>query len=194
MTSTLIMSETKLKTFTDINNSVDPDLLFNAVREAQDIHIQLMLGYNLYQSILTKIQTNTLTGNYATLVNNYVVDALLYWSYYEALEAIWMRPRNNGLLIPQGGDQAQAVDLKIYDKKRESVKDKAQFYGERLVGYLIDNNSLFSEFQTETGMEIFPDQRTQYGSPFVFRNNLYASQLRDMGIKITDSKYYYLPQ
>ena len=172
MTTTLIMSETKLKTFTDINNSVDPDLLFNAVREAQDIHIQLMLGYNLYQSILSKIQTQTLTGNYATLVNNYVVDALLYWSYYEALEAIWMRPRNNGLLIPQGGDQAQPVDLKVYDKKRDSVKDKAQFYGERLVGYLIDNNALFPEFQTETGMEIFPDQRTQYGSPFVFRNNL----------------------
>jgi hypothetical protein len=194
MTNTLIISENKLKAFSDINNAVDPDLLVNAVREAQDIHIQLMLGYNLYQSILTKIQTNTLTGNYQLIVNNYVQDCLLYWAYYEALEAIWMRPRNNGLLIPQGGDQAQPVDLKIYEMKRQSVKDKAQFYGERLVGYLIDNSSLFPEFQTETGMEIFPDQRTRYGSPFVFRNNLYASELRDMGIKITDSRYYYLPQ
>ncbi len=193
MTDTLFISENKLKNFTDLNNAIDPDLLKNAVREAQDIHIQRMLGYNLYQKLISDVKTNTLTGVYKTLMDVYVQDSLLYWAYFEALEAIWLRPRNNGLIIPQGGESAVGVDSKVYDKKRESVKNKAEWYSERLIGYLIDNGTLFPEFQTETGMEIFPDQSTAYQSPFVVRRG-YAGAMRECGIKVTDSRYKYLPQ
>jgi hypothetical protein len=192
MTDTLFISENKLKNFTDLNQSVDADLLKNAVREAQDINIQRMLGYELYQAMITRVKNSTVTGNYETLMR-YVQDALLYWSYYEALESIWLRPRNNGLLIPQGGDQAAAVDNATYDKKRTSVKNKAEWYSERLVGYLIDNQSDFPEFGTETGMEIFPDQTSQLRSPFVTRRG-YVAEMDKLGIKITDSRYKYLPQ
>lgn len=193
MTDTLFISENKLKNFTDLNNAIDPDLLKNAVREAQDIHVQRMLGYNLYQKLISDVKNNTLTGVYKTLMDVYVQDSLLYWAYFEALEAIWLRPRNNGLIIPQGGESAVAVDSKVYDKKRESVKNKAEWYSERLVGYLIDNGTLFPEFQTETGMEIFPDQSTAYKSPFVVRRG-YAGAMRECGIKVVDSRYKYLPQ
>jgi hypothetical protein len=193
MTTTLFISENKLKNFTDLNNSVDPDLLKNAVREAQDINIQRMLGYNLYQKLITDVNNNTLTGYYLTLMNEYLQDTLLYWSYYEALESIWLRPRNNGLLIPNGGVEASAVDSNTYDKKRQSVKNKAEWYAERMVGFLIDNETQFPEFGTETGMEIYPDQRSQFKSPFVNRNAYYEN-LQKMGIKIIDSRYDYLPQ
>jgi len=193
MTTTLFISENKLKNFTDLNNSVDPDLLKNAVREAQDINIQRMLGYNLYQKLITDVNNNTLTGYYLTLMNEYLQDTLLYWSYYEALESIWLRPRNNGLLIPNGGVEASAVDSNTYDKKRQSVKNKAEWYAERMVGWLIDNQTQFPEFGTETGMEIYPDQRSQFKSPFVNRNAYYEN-LQKMGIKIIDSRYDYLPQ
>jgi hypothetical protein len=193
MTTTLFISENKLKNFTDLNNSVDPDLLKNAVREAQDINIQRMLGYNLYQKMITDVNNNTLTGYYLTLMNEYLQDTLLYWSYYEALESIWLRPRNNGLLIPNGGVEASAVDSNTYDKKRQSVKNKAEWYAERMVGFLIDNQTQFPEFGTETGMEIYPDQRSQFKSPFVNRNAYYEN-LQKMGIKIIDSRYDYLPQ
>ena len=193
MTTTLFISENKLKNFTDLNNSLDPDLLKNAVREAQDINIQRMLGYNLYQKLITDVNNNTLTGYYLTLMNEYLQDTLLYWSYYEALESIWLRPRNNGLLIPNGGVEASAVDSNTYDKKRQSVKNKAEWYAERMVGWLIDNQTQFPEFGTETGMEIYPDQRSQFKSPFVNRNAYYEN-LQKMGIKIIDSRYNYLPQ
>ena len=185
MTTTLFISENKLKNFTDLNNSVDPDLLKNAVREAQDINIQRMLGYNLYQKLITDVNNSTLTGYYLTLMNEYLQDTLLYWSYYEALESIWLRPRNNGLLIPNGGVEASAVDSNTYDKKRQSVKNKAEWYAERMVGWLIDNETQFPEFGTETGMEIYPDQRSQFKSPFVNRNAYYEN-LQKMGIKIID--------
>lgn len=192
MTTTLFLSENKLKNFSDLNNALDPDLLKNAVREAQDINIQRMLGNKLYLEMIDKVNNSQVTGNYLTLMN-YIQDALLYWAYYEALESIWLRPRNNGLLMPQGGAEATAADTAIYDKKRESVKNKAEWYSERLVGYLIDNQTLFPSFGTETGMEIWPDQSNQFKSPFVTRNR-YATEMEKMGIKVTDSRYKYLPQ
>jgi hypothetical protein len=192
MTDTLFISENKLKNFSDLNNGLDPDLLKNAVREGQDIHIQRMLGNKLYLVMIDKVKNNQVTGNYLTLMN-YIQDSLLYWAYYEALESIWLRPRNNGLLIPQGGAEANAADGSIYDKKRESVKNKAEWYSERLVGYLIDNETLFPAFGTETGMEIVPDQNSQFKSPFVGRSG-YAEAMARLGIKLTDSRYKYLPQ
>ena len=48
MTNTLIISEAKLRQFTDLNDSVDTELLKNAVRTAQDITIQRVIGTKLY--------------------------------------------------------------------------------------------------------------------------------------------------
>lgn len=194
MVTTLFISENKLKAFSDLNQSVDADLLKNAIREAQDIRIQQYIGYKLYEKLIDDVNSNTLSGNYLDLMTGYIQDTLLYWSYYEALEAIWLRPRNNGLLIPQGGQEAQAADIRIFDKKRDSVRNKAEWYAERLVGYLIDNASaMFPEFGTENGMEIFPDQRSAFNSPFVTKRN-YLEDMKRFGIKVTDSRYKNFPQ
>ena len=193
MTTTLFLSENKLKNFSDLNNALDADLLKNAIREAQDIHIQRMLGYELYQSLITKVNTSAVTGDYLTLMG-FVQDALLYWTYYEALEAIYLRPRNNGLLVPQGGAEANAADMALYDKKRTSVENKAEWYSERLVNYLLDNEGKFPEFGTEKGMDIYPDQQSQFKTPFVTRRDKYADQASKMGMKVIDSRYKYLPQ
>jgi len=193
MTTTLFISENKLKNFTDLNDAVDPSLLKNAVREAQDIHIQRMLGYKLYQRIIADVDSSSLSGYYKTLMDEYLQDALLYWAYYEALESIWLRPRNNGLLIPQGGAEALSVDSNTYDKKRTSVKNKAEWYSERMVGWIIDNETRFPEFGTEKGMELVPDQSSQFKSPFVTRTG-YADQMEKLGVKVVDSRYKYLPQ
>ena len=110
MTDVFIISEANLRQFTDLNNNVDSELLKNAIREAQDIELQRILGTKLYNKIKADIKTNTLTGNYEVLVLDWVQNALLYEAYYYALEDIYLRPRNNGLLIPQGGENSAAPD------------------------------------------------------------------------------------
>ena len=73
MTETLIISEAKVRQFTDINDALDTALLKNAVREAQDIYLQRIIGTKLYQSILSQIDADTWTNsNYSTLVNDYI--------------------------------------------------------------------------------------------------------------------------
>lgn len=193
MQNTLLISEAKVKAFTDINNNLDPSLIKSTIREAQIIHITRLLGTKLYDKIIDDVDAGTLTGNYKSLVDDYVQDSLLYWSYYESLESIYLRPRNNGLLQPEGGDNALSVDMLIYDKKRRSVKNKAEYFSERLVDYLCFNNDLFQEYGTEQNDEIFPDAGTQFKSPIVFRNTI-RDNIEQLGIKVTNSRYSYLPQ
>jgi len=117
MTNTLIISEAVLRQFTDINDNLDSSLIKNAVREAQDIHLQRIIGTNLYESILAQIDAGPswTNSNYQTLVDSYIQDFLLYAAYYETLEAIYLRPRNNGLLQPNGGENAAAVDRTLFN-------------------------------------------------------------------------------
>lgn len=193
MQNILMISEAKLKAFTDINNVLDTDLIKSTIREAQIIHITRLLGERLYETILDKIENDDVSGNYKTLLEDYVQDTLVYWSYYESLEAIYLRPRNNGLLQPQGGDNALAVDMQMYDKKRQSIKNKAEYFSERLVEFLCFNESLFPEYGTEVNEEVYPDKGIQFKSPIVFRNKI-REDIEKMNIKVINSRYDYLPQ
>ena len=198
MTTTLLISETKLRQFTDMNNNVDTELLRNAVREAQDIEIQRIIGTLLYDSFMTQVDNGVFTNsNYETLLNDYIQPSLLYWAYYYAIETIYIRSRNNGVLIPTGGENSIQAERDIYEMKRQSIKNKAQFYSEKLTNYIITYTNLFPETQSTTQLyQQLPDFGVQYQSPIVFGINGYAPHLRgaiDAGISISDSRYPYLP-
>ena len=198
MTTTLILSEAKLRQFTDINDSVDTSLLKNAVRESQDIMLQRIIGTKLYNKILSDIDANTLSGNYLTLVNDYIQDFLLYAAYYEALEAIYIRPRNNGLLIPTGGENSIETDRSLFNVKRQSVQNKMEYYADRLTNYISEEQSLFPELNSNNKLyEQWPDYGSQYRSPIVFGRNAKVGahyfQAKEAGLRITDSKYSQYP-
>ena len=198
MTDVFIISEENLRQFTDINNNVDSKLLKNAVREAQDIEIQRILGTKLYNKILADIKLNVLTGDYEYLVLNWVQNALLYFSYYYSLEDIYIRPRNNGILTPQGGENSNSVDGTWYNRKRESVKNKAQFYAERLTNYLIQKQGLYPELNGNVELQqMYPDFGVQYRNPIVMRRNgrgYHYNQAVQCGLPVYDSRYPQFPQ
>jgi hypothetical protein len=199
MTNTFLISEAKLRQFTDINDNVDTELLKNAVRVGQDIELQRVIGTNLYQSLLTQVDAGPVwtTPNYETLVNGYIQDFLLYAAYYEALEAIYLRPRNNGLLTPTGGENSVNADRSLYDMKRQSVNNKMQYYGERLSNYIAEEQALFPELNSANKIyEQWPDYGIQYRSPVAFKYQNRAAhyqQAKEAGLRIADSKYKQFP-
>lgn len=198
MTTTFIISEEKLRFFTDLNDSVDSSLLKNAVREAQDIMLQRIIGTKLYNKILSDIDSSSLTGVYQTLVNDYIQDFLLYAAYYEALEAIYIRPRNNGLLTPTGGENSINTDRSLFNVKRQNTENKMEFYADKLAAYLAEEQAQFPELNTNNKLyEQWPDYGSQYRSPIVFGRNArvgaHYEQAKEAGLRITDSKYKQYP-
>ena len=198
MTNTLIISEAKVRQFTDINDSVDSALIKNNVRTAQDIHLQRIIGTQLYNKILSDIDASTLAGDYLTLVSDYIADFLIYATYYETLESIYLRPRNNGLLQPTGGENSIEVDRSLYNMKRQSVENKMEYYADRLSSYISDEEALFPELNTNNKLyEQNPDYASQYRSPIVFsykaKRGAHYREAKDAGLRITDSKYKQFP-
>lgn len=198
MTTVFLLSEAKLRQFTDINDSLDTALVKNAIREAQDIHLQRIIGTKLYDKLLSDVTAGTLTGAYETLVNDYLQDFLLYAAYYETLEAVFIRPRNNGLLTPTGGENSIEVDRTLFNQKRQSVENKMEFYADKLSSYLSEEQSSFPELNTNNkAYEQSPDYGSQYKSPIVFNRGVKQGGrykwAKEQGLRITDSAYSQYP-
>ncbi len=197
MTTTLIISEEKLREFTDINDNVDSKLLMNGVREAQDIYLQRLTGTSLYEYILNQIDANTLSGNYKKLVDDFIQPYLIYASYWECLDAIYTRPRNNGLLQPTGGENSEKADGTWYNRKRQMVENKMEYYGERLTNYLIQNEDQFPQLNDNGPFwKQYPDYGSGYSSPIVFNRTTRAYHLggaMNAGLRLADSRYPFMP-
>jgi len=197
MTDTLLISEQKLREYTDINDNLDSKLMTNAVIVQQDINIQRLLGTKLYHRLLDDVKTNNVTGDYKTLLEEWVQPALLWWSYYEILENIYSRPRNNGLLRPNGGENSESNDYSMYSRKRDSAKNKAEYYSELLARYLIAKQQLYPEMQSIQFLyQLYPDFSNQLRGPIVFNRNgrgYHVDGIQRMGMRISDSRYPQFP-
>ena len=201
MTTTLLISEVKVREYTDINESLDDALIKNGIREAQDISLQRVVGTLLYNALLNKVADGSINdasnSDYKTLLDDYVQDMLLYSSYYNILESTFIRTRNNGLLTPQGGENSAAVDRQVFEMKRTSVQSKFEYYSDRLSRYIVEKQSDFPELSNSTYLyEQVPDFASQYRSPIIFSGATRARYLglaKKSGLPIVDSAYPQYP-
>jgi len=195
MTTTFLISEAKLRQFTDINNNVDTELIKNAIRESQDIGLQRIIGTALYDKLLSDVDSSSLSGVYKTLVDDYIQDYLLYAAYYYALDSIYLRSRNNGLLQPNGGENSDSVDRSLYNMKRQSVENKMEYYAERLTNYIIQENGSYPELnENDLLYEQQPNYDSKYRGGFVLPRTLQAEAAVKRGIRLYDSRYPSCPQ
>jgi len=197
MTDTFLISEAKIRQYTDVNDSLDTAFIKNAIRTAQDIYLQRIIGTVLYNKLLADVDASTLTGEYKTLVDDYIQDFLLYATYWESLEAIYIRPKNNGLLNATGGENSQSVGRDLYEVKRQSTQNKLQYYSERLTSYIIEKQNVLPELIENNFLyEQYPDYGTKYRSPIVFKYNNRGTHYdfaQKAGLRITDSRYPMFP-
>ena len=108
MAYVLFISENKLKESTAINMNVDVDLLLPYVRQAQKIYVEPKLGTDLYDKLKTEITNGTLTGNYKTLVDEYIGDMLPNWAFYHAIPFLRFKVENGNIYAKtseRGGSQ-----------------------------------------------------------------------------------------
>jgi len=200
MTNTFLLSEVKLREFTDLDNNVDSALIKNAIRESQDIKLQSVIGTLLYEKIMDLVDSGDIDtptySNYKALLDNYIQDFLVYAAYWYALDAIYLRSRNNGLIKPNGGENSDAVDRSLYNLKRQSVENKLEFYSQKLTEYIIEEETQFPELNDSNKLyEQNPDYSNKYGAPFAFRRNSQtAEEFIKRGFRVYDSSRKQYPQ
>jgi len=169
----LLISEDKLKSSTAINMNVDPEFLLPYVRIAQEKYVETKLGTNLFEAIQQMIKLGTIgnvgNANYKTLLDDYVADMIIHYSFYEVLPFLRYKVQNNNV-VSKTAENSNPLSRTEAQDLRSEVSNTAQFYAERLVDYLCNNSSLFPEYSTNSGADVTPNSNAYYQGINLERN------------------------
>lgn len=135
-----LISETQLKQGTIIDENTDMKVLNPIIQDAQDMRIETIIGSGLMNEIKAQIVAGNLTALNSTLLDTKIIPALKQWVIYEyTLPSTYkFRNKNTGT---QGGDQNQPASLDDLLFLMDKVKDKAEWYSQRLINYLLEHES-----------------------------------------------------
>jgi len=140
----LMVSEDFIKTNSNLSDNVWGKYLLPAIREAQHIQLQSIIGTPLYETILNKIKDGNLADQYKELVDDYCQWYLLYEVLSDVIDILDVKMVNLGTVRTRD----EYVD-NISDAERVRLKSnykfKADWYCKRLQEYLLDHLDLFPE-------------------------------------------------
>ena len=162
MSKALFITRHDISVFTAANGNIDNDKLLPFINQAQDIHIQNYLGTDLYNKIQADIVASSLTGNYLTLVNDYIKDMLLHWSMVEYLPYAGINIANGGIYT-KNPENSTALTKEHVDSLIERSRTTAQFYTNRFIDYMSFNQTLFPEYNSNSNDDISPDTTADFG-------------------------------
>lgn len=145
MAYVVMISEARLKKITSIHENVEPDELVNFIVQAQDLKIQDILGTKFYNNLKDSIADASLTDDERTLLNDYIAPTIAHYAYYYALPSLNYKTKNKAVLTPTS-EESIATGLDELKYLRQSVRDTAEFYEQRLRDYLCDFSSLFPDY------------------------------------------------
>jgi len=171
----LLISEVKLKNFTNINKNVDMDVLKAEVQVAQDIDLQTILGSKFYNELLSKVQAtgNTFNSDELTLVNEYIQPYLIQTAYFNAIPHLMYRTLNRG--IQEGNNEFGApVEIETMKYLRSLQKQRADFYSQRLIDYLLTGRgqNKFPSYNNASTIDgMIPDRVQKYNNGIFLRHS-----------------------
>lgn len=167
MANVLFIDEIYLKNNTPFYSNVDVVAFKNSIKTAQDIYIQKIVGYKLYNelqtAVLAKINNNTSFTTPVIELLTLLQPVLAWYTYYMALPFCLIKTTNKSLVVKNGENSTSATldDMKYL--KNEAL-EIAQSYANTVVDYLSTPSS-FTNFPSYTNQDLYntkADKGEQY--------------------------------
>lgn len=162
----LLVSEQRMKQWTQLDDNVRLNEITPHILQAQDIYLQNVLGTRLYDRLKAGVIAADLTANEQLLLKDYVGPTLMQYALYLMLPSIKYKIANQGIL---NGTSEETSPTTLDELKyiRQNTLDTAEFYSKRLTKYFFDNPNLFPEYQNPGTDGMMPDKRNPYFSGLV---------------------------
>jgi len=162
MAEAILITRKDVVKFTAMNGGVDTDKFIQYIKIAQDIHVQNYLGTDLLQAIQTKIKAGNLSGDYLSLVTDYVKPLLCHWAMVEYLPFAAYTIANKGV-YKHSSENAENVSKEEVDFLVEKERTTAQYYTDRFIDYMSFNaSSKFPEYYSNNDEDISPDKDANF--------------------------------
>ena len=140
MDNTTLITINDLKDVTSISDNVDVELLKPFLFTSQEMYIRPVLGDAFMDEIINDVSTGG--TSYETLINNYIVYALAYSTWFSAAPFIHMKTSKKGIL-KQSSDNSENVSLEEFGVYSSRIENLMTFYLKKLENYLNDNKSIY---------------------------------------------------
>jgi hypothetical protein len=156
MATALFISRTDLVKNSILDGNVDTDKFIQFIKIAQQIDVRNYLGSELYNRISNDITNSTLSGNYLTLVNDYIQPLLIHFAMVQYLPFAAYQIKNGGIYKHQS-ENAESVSKDEVDYLVQKERDFAEYYTKRFIDYMAFNQTLFPEYTSNSNDDIYPD-------------------------------------
>lgn len=157
MAKALFITRTDLVRNTIIDGNVDTDKFIQFIKIAQEIHVRNYLGSDLYNKISSDIESDSLSGDYLTLKNEYIVPMLIHYAMVDYLPFAAYQVKNGGV-FKHTSENSTSVDKAEVDYLVNKERDFAEYYTRRFIDYMSFNNSKFPEYNSNNNDDIYPDK------------------------------------
>ena len=145
MAKILMISEQFIKDNSTINENVDVKLIRSTIWDCQRDYIKPILGTDLYNKVINDIDTDSLTGDYKTLVDDYISESLLKWVMMESVPTMLYKYRNKAVST-QDSDNSQPISYTAMQQEMNRWRDKAEVRSQDITRYLCANDDKFPEY------------------------------------------------
>jgi hypothetical protein len=157
MATALFIKPVTLKRNSIIDGSVDVDKFIQFLKIAQQIHIRNYLGTDLYNKISSDIIADSLSGNYLTLVNDYIQPMLIHFAMVDYLPFAAYQIKQGGI-FKHTSETAETVSKSEVDYLVAKEREFAEYYTRRFIDYMAFNQSSYPEYTSNTNDDISPDR------------------------------------
>ena len=148
----LFIKETDIAELTGFSGNIDTDSLVPAINVAQTTYLRRILGIDLYNKIASDIENNSLSGDYLTIYNDYVIFMTAFFSASIYLSLNTSKTTNAGTykFNPENSTSSTASEVNTLGKNYESI------------GLSYEEN--FREFMKTITIPEYGDKQTSIGS------------------------------
>jgi hypothetical protein len=167
MAQVLLITPEYLRKYTAFNDAIEDNLIYPATKLAQDKWLESYLGTDLINKLYTDVAGSGTSGNYTTLLENYVQPMLMWYTVVEIMPNIYTKFVNGSLVI-RTSDDTQVVDIQLFNKMVSDARNNAQHYTQRLINYLCANSSLFPEYNSNQFPDMSPKKDNYNENSMVF--------------------------
>lgn len=168
MTDVLFIDSNYIFDHTNIDKDVEILKVNVAIKEAQELNIQRVLGYDLYTKFVSDIKsTGTTTGYYYNLMVDYIQISHAYWTIYHILPELNYHLTNKAI-SEKHSEYSQATDLDKVQYLVKLAESKAQYFDQRIVEYIVNNSNHFPEYYIVSGIDrIRPKSNNYFGGLYL---------------------------
>ncbi len=161
----LFINEELIKSRTAVSQGIDGKQLLPVIKLAQDKYIMPALGTSLYNRLQEGVSNSDLNPDEKTLLNDYVTDALLWFTISEMVIMTSFQFFSKGVM-QKTSEESNSPSKGQLELLQRNYMSNGEFYKTRLIDYLRENSELFEQYLNYgSGFDVIAPQIKAYTSP-----------------------------